>query len=167
MLCLLQGAQYLFDHYISPFLKHHAAKLDPVFASTNTVSPPCIRRCQKTVIWQKNWPLCPPTSGCRRCAVLQGRPRLLMHFMFRLWRLPLRDWVVLQLFLLLLVSSVWEAYLHMLAGGSVLLRLQAVGDDGNTPQPSAARQHHSASMTTGCRCLGVTGLSACTALAHK
>ena len=48
-LCLLQGAQYLFDHYISPFLKHHAAKLDPVFASTNTVSSPCIRQCHGTV----------------------------------------------------------------------------------------------------------------------
>ena len=44
-LCLLQGAQYLFDHYISPGLKHHAAKLDPVFASTNTVSQPYIRQC--------------------------------------------------------------------------------------------------------------------------
>eukprot|EP00891_Asterochloris_glomerata_P008514 jgi/Astpho2/8514/Aster-05553 len=32
-----KGAQYLFDHYISPFLKLHAAKLDPVFASTNIV----------------------------------------------------------------------------------------------------------------------------------
>ena len=50
MICLLQGAQYLFDHYISPFLKLHAAKLDPVFASTNIVSCPCSRQCHATVI---------------------------------------------------------------------------------------------------------------------
>ena len=83
MLCLLQGAQYLFDHYISPFLKHHAAKLDPVFASTNTVSPPCIRQCHDTAwgaICAAGCPKSPPASGCRVLRCPAGCPHLLMHF---------------------------------------------------------------------------------------
>ena len=36
-LCL-QGAQLLFDQFVSPFLIQHAAKFDPVFATTKLVS---------------------------------------------------------------------------------------------------------------------------------
>lgn len=36
--CRMQGAQLLYDQFILPFLTQHAAKFDPVFATTKLVS---------------------------------------------------------------------------------------------------------------------------------